>query len=301
MKNKGKQCITNVDKSVVYLEEQIIKLKREIDILKSKLDKDCNPLNEFNLFTSITDDENGDNGALIISEHVKQISANEQYLKFVDSPESVSGIIGGHTVLTFSDNIKEVLNFNTVPLVNFKWDSKNIRQGVVKRLNNANKVSGNNDLSVTVQKLVVNIPNFDLIKNYNPVLLVDRYKPKSYKGNNKYRTSGFKHEKQQDLILNNRENEFSLLSNNQVVDIKSDTYFGIKTKNLFNGKRDVTYIKGDSKTDSVLNHNGLSLIPFTYLRFRLRLTVGNKVIETGDIGTLKVILSSNNSITFNHA
>lgn len=67
MKNKGKQCITNVDKSVVYLEEQIIKLKREIDILKSKLDKDCNPLNEFNWFTSITDDENGDNGALILS------------------------------------------------------------------------------------------------------------------------------------------------------------------------------------------------------------------------------------------
>ena len=106
---------------------------------------------------------------------------------------------------------------------------------------------------------------------------------------------------EEQIIKLKRENEFSLLSNNQVVDIKPDTYFGIKTKNLFNGERDVTYIKGDSKTDSVLNHNGLSLIPFTYLRFRLRLTVGNKVIETGDIGTLKVILSSNNSITFNHA
>lgn len=299
----SKQCTYNIDKSIKHLEEELIKINRDIKILKSKLDVECNPLKEFNLITSITDNENGDKGAYIISEHVKQLSADEKYLKFVDSPENISNIPGGHSVLTFSDNIKEIFNLNITPLINFKWDSINTRQGIIKRLNNFKKITGdnNNDVSVNIHKLIINIPDFDSIKNYNPVILIDRFKSKSYKGNNKYRTSGFKHEKQQDLILNNRNNEFPLTSNNQIIDINPETYFGVKTKNLFNGNRDVIYIKGDSKTDNVLNHNGLPLVPFTYLRFRLRLSIDNKVIETGSIGTLKVILSSNNSITFNHA
>ena len=302
MNNRNKQCVINVDKSVVYLEEQIIKLKRDLEIVKSKLDKECNPLKEFNLLTSITDNENGDDGTYIVSEHVKQISADEQYLKFVDSPESVSNIPGGHTVLTFSDNIKDIFNLNITPLINFKWDSINVRQGVIKRFDNSKKImGGNNDISVNIQKLIINIPDFNSIKNYNPILLIDRFKPKSYKGNNKYRTSGFKHEKQQDLVSNNRNNEFLLTSNNQIIDINPETYFGVKTKKLFNDNRDVIYIKGDSKTDNVLNHNGLPLVPFTYLRFRLRLSIGSKIVETGSVGTLKVVLSSNNSITFNHA
>ena len=98
----AKQCSYNVDKSVRYLEEEIIKLKREIAKIKSNFDDECNPLK-----MGMTDGASGDNGVEIISEQVKSISVDNNYFKLVDSPESVSGIVGGHTVITLSDSLKD--------------------------------------------------------------------------------------------------------------------------------------------------------------------------------------------------
>ena len=35
------QCVMNIDQSVAYLREEIIKLKREIELLKEKIANDC--------------------------------------------------------------------------------------------------------------------------------------------------------------------------------------------------------------------------------------------------------------------
>ena len=37
----GQQCVMNIHKSSAYLEEEIIKLKREIELLKEKIANDC--------------------------------------------------------------------------------------------------------------------------------------------------------------------------------------------------------------------------------------------------------------------
>ena len=55
----------------------------------------------FNLLTSNTDSPDGDNGAVVISQNVQQISAFNEHLEFTDSPEADSGI-PGHTVLSLS-------------------------------------------------------------------------------------------------------------------------------------------------------------------------------------------------------
>ena len=36
------QCVMNIHQSSAYLEEEIIKLKREIELIKEKISNDCN-------------------------------------------------------------------------------------------------------------------------------------------------------------------------------------------------------------------------------------------------------------------
>ena len=61
------------------------------------------------LKTGLTDSGDGTNGSNEISTNVKYISSDENYLLFVDSPQSVSGI-QGNTVLTFTPSLIDKLN-----------------------------------------------------------------------------------------------------------------------------------------------------------------------------------------------
>ena len=38
------QCVMNIHQSSAYLEEEIIKINRKIDVLDSKMDKECNTI-----------------------------------------------------------------------------------------------------------------------------------------------------------------------------------------------------------------------------------------------------------------
>ena len=63
----------------------------------------------YSLKTGLTDSNDGSNGSDNISTNVKYISADESYLLFVDSPQSISNI-QGNTVLTFTPSLIEKLN-----------------------------------------------------------------------------------------------------------------------------------------------------------------------------------------------
>lgn len=61
------------------------------------------------LKTGLTDSGDGANGSNEISTNVKYISSDENYLLFVDSPQSISNI-QGNTVLTFTPSLIDKLN-----------------------------------------------------------------------------------------------------------------------------------------------------------------------------------------------
>ena len=63
----------------------------------------------YSLKTGLTDSNDGSNGSYDISTNVKYISADESYLLFVDSPQSISNI-QGNTILTFTPSLIEKLN-----------------------------------------------------------------------------------------------------------------------------------------------------------------------------------------------
>ena len=224
----------NIHQSSAYLEEEIIKINRKIDVLDSKMDKECN---------------------------------------------------------TIANGIQ--------PILNFKWGEPNTRNGIVKRLHKNTDIGGLGDLSVVVQNLVIEFSNFEKFKNYKPTLLIDRFKPRGIKVNSEKRLSGYKHEKKEDLISNNRNNEFLLSSVEQIIDIKPETYFGIKSNYI--GELNERYTKGTPKISSLTYRGRNNLVPYIYLRFRLRYTIDNNEYETGSLGILKLKLSSNNYISFNHA
>ena len=116
----------NLDKirtQIKWIMDQIQCLKRH----------DCECKTSFNLKTSLTDDSQGNNGAMIISENVQQISAFEEHLEFVNSPESTSGI-PGHTILKLSDSlVNSFLTQNVYTETSFNYQfhnmitSKNLR------------------------------------------------------------------------------------------------------------------------------------------------------------------------------
>ena len=228
------QCVMNIHQSSAYLEEEIIKINRKIDVLDSKMDKECN---------------------------------------------------------TIANGIQ--------PILNFKWGEPNTRNGVVKRLHKDTDIGGLGDLNVVVQNMVIEFSNFEKFKNYKPTLLIDRFKPRGIKVNSEKRLSGYKHEKKEDLISNNRNNEFLLSSVEQIIDIKPETYFGIKSNYM--GELNERYTKGTPKISSLTYRGRNNLVPYIYLRFRLRYTIDNNEYETGSLGILKLKLSSNNYISFNHA
>ncbi len=90
------------------LDNKISMLENEIKILKKKLENVPEVSVPYVLKTGVTDSDNGGNGSMQVSSNVKYISSDENFLTFVDSPETVSGI-DGNSVLTFSPSFVETL------------------------------------------------------------------------------------------------------------------------------------------------------------------------------------------------
>lgn len=88
------------------LQYKINWIVKQIQCLKAH---DCECERSFNLKTSVTNNIQGDDNTTIVSENVKQISAYNSHLEFIDSPETTSGI-QGHTVLKIKDELIELLS-----------------------------------------------------------------------------------------------------------------------------------------------------------------------------------------------
>ena len=63
----------------------------------------------YTLKTGLTDSSDGSNGSMDVTSNVKYISADENYLMFVNSPLNISNI-EGNSVLTLTPNIIDKLN-----------------------------------------------------------------------------------------------------------------------------------------------------------------------------------------------
>jgi hypothetical protein len=147
------------------------------------------------------------------------------------------------------------------------------------------------DFNAKVYNLIVETPYWDKIKDYNPILLIDRYRTKSWKGktkddtNDKYRKSGYRHESQYDAQENGRINEVALTSEKTVVNFNQENYFG-----YFNRR---PYTKGQPHQDNSNFWFDFQVGPYIYLGFRLRLIIDGKVVETGHLGFLKMQVMGN--------
>lgn len=239
----------NLDK----IRQQIKWIIEQIQCLKKH---DCECERGFNLKTSLTDSPQGDNGAMIISENVQQISAFQEHLEFVDSPESNSGI-PGHTVLKLKDEIAEQLSLQNLinsQELNLGWkngDRRLLKTAAMNTVGRTDNVYSRNGfisygfptvntsgqlvysspvLEIQdISNLVIDIPNFDKIKKFNPKLVITRFRNTKTKSqqevgmrNNHYSTAKFRISKHNFPF---RPSEITLNSGYQVLDIGQENYF----------------------------------------------------------------------------
>ncbi len=137
------------------------------------------------------------------------------------------------------------------------------------------------NIPTEVYKFIVDMPSFEQYSEFNPVLLVDRYKRSGIIRTGKDRKSGYKHETEYHATLNGRNNEIPLTGERTIVDVNPETYFKLDSRGVS--------VSGGSQrgvntplTDGELN--------FVYLSFRLRLTIGDEVIESNSFRELKAVL-----------
>lgn len=243
------------------LQNQINWLARKISCLESNNCGCQNNGQQFILDTSNTTEPDGSNGASIISTGVKQISAYDKHLEFVDSPMSVSNI-PGHTVLKLKDEIADNLGFQSMIdnlELNLSWKNgdrmlfKNQESNTVGITDNVYRrtgvitytyprfVSGSlvydaPTLPVNeINNLVIDIPGFDKLKNYSPKIVLSRYKPSRNKAGSpsvkkatgpntqlEYSKSGFKISHINDPL---RPSKIALNAGHQVIDFGQEYYF----------------------------------------------------------------------------
>lgn len=150
-------------------------------------------------------------------------------------------------------------------------------------------------LNAEVLKLIVDIPDFESVKDYNPTLLVDRYRPKGTIKTSKFRKSGYKHETQYHAALNNRQNEFPLAASRTIIDLSPETYFNII------GLESV-WTKGIGNRQLKPSTIGGGFSNAVHLGFRLRLTIENKVFESNIFRESQIILNlQSTSVFFRYA
>lgn len=304
-----------------------------INKFKSQIKWIINQLLCLNLRTGNTDSINGANGSLLVTDEVKYISAYDQHLEFIDSPESISGI-KGHTVIKIKDELVGVLNTNTFKnLLNSQeiklgWKNGGIRYtktptentvGVKTNIytrngfisNSNNLLDPNRLLNLQIQdinNLIVTIPKFSEIASYQPKLIIQRYKPTKKKGTkgflgitdlrNHYSTAKFR----QPGNNVNRPSVIALTASNQIIDIGQEHYFSVKGWNgtAYNLVSNV-YARGIGKRSS--NKYLKAPVSFynarVYLEFRLQITKDAIVYTSSPLNKIKMIASLNINQTLN--
>jgi len=144
-------------------------------------------------------------------------------------------------------------------------------------------------LILDYELLTIKLSNFDTVKDKNPVLLIDRYKSKKYRGmdpisegsttdERKYRRAGYKHEI--DPQSNNRINEIPLLNSIQDIDFNQDRYFRFQSGYVY-----------PSGSPKMHNRTRRFNCGWCYLSFRVRYVEDGKVIETGSLGQLRMMVN----------
>lgn len=151
-----------------------------------------------------------------------------------------------------------------------------------------------------IQNLLINIKDFKKIKNFNPKLVITKYKPSRKKGlgiNNtlEWRTSGFKDNKS----LNNsfKPSRINLLGVDNIIDFGQEYYFYIGSRNNrlqakgVNGKYSIDSRRSDSsfgiKTSSA----------YVYIQLNLSLTINNKEYISIYPTTVKMTLDGKKDVT----
>lgn len=197
----------------------------------------------------------------------------------------------------------EKTNFNLGEL-KFKWGKANNNELETDYITTTQIISDDgdikNNIDVTVYNLLVEVPFWEEIKDLSPVILIDRYRKKTFKGYDKlnfiekYRKSGYKHELQTDAQLNGRINELPLTDGKNILYFNQENYFG------YNHVNGLVYTKGAGKKrgQSNVKFQNIKLGAYIYLGFRLRLTDNDGIItETGHLGFLKMYVI-NDFITY---
>lgn len=175
---------------------------------------------------------------------------------------------------------------------------------------------GKPELKFLVYKLIVDVPGIDLIKQYKPVLLVDRYRRKGFVRNyrmsnetgtyiaSRYdRKSGYKHENPEQAKQKGRNNEIPLdLSRERnIIDIGAETYF----KSGYPGfsPRPIG-ISGNYYWGNTKGPENTTTGAYIYIGLRLRLTIDGKDVETNILQHLRMNCyhgRNGNIITYNYA
>ena len=143
------------------------------------------------------------------------------------------------------------------------------------------------DGDIKYQNLKIEIPYFEDIAQYKPKLLIDRFKSASFKGydistNREYRKAGYKHERQIEALINNRQNEVNLVTGETVVNVHNLNYV---QQVLYNVDPNTSFITLKGQRLGAKKNNGSR--KSLYLGFRLRLNINGQIKETPMLGTIK--------------
>lgn len=155
--------------------------------------------------------------------------------------------------------------------------------------------------------LIVDVENWEEIKDYSPVILLDRYRHKekigqdSTTGGYSFRKAGYRHEEAKTAELNNRRNEVELTGERTIVDFIPENYFRVFANEVWG--------RGMSKDRStaydVKDPNG-PLAGNIKIALRIRLTINGEIVETNQLLQLRMTASINTDgglplVNFNYA
>lgn len=136
--------------------------------------------------------------------------------------------------------------------------------------------------------LITNFSDYSFISQFNPILLIDRYKSKRRKGTNnsgeiEYAKSGFKHP---DVALSGiteiRPSEIPITNQKMILDFGQEHYFRIHAFPIPKGLR-------GKKKQYRYNINTITGKGWNYLSFRIRITKDGTTYESNPLNMLKLI------------
>lgn len=215
----------------------------------------------------------------------------------IDSPETSSEISPNQVLSSVG------INFHTKDggVSNFSRPSTMLPEGVTKvtlrngfMVNTLPTVSGNSVVykpkegltEIKVRNLWIDIVNWDLIENFNPTLVISRYRYGKDKGRSNitnsthYRKSGYKINNSEDPeIAPLRPAKIPLTSQKSIIDFGQEHYFSTNT--TAEGDMSRCYSRGIKKHFKRISNTG-DRIPFVYFELRLEIEVaGEKYLSKG--------------------